>query len=187
MTRVVWFGDRAMCWDQQTLNRTLSGPAWEHETWTASEPLLTGAGAVVVVPARFHDPYEVSEVIEALTWVVLILTSDEESTFNPTAVDHQNCHVWVMTPRPGLHESGPRYLGEGCADPSHLDDVGPFMEPMDERPHDVQFAGQVTHERREQMLDDLADALEATVDLPALLAVAVGERREHALAEEPRR
>ena len=42
-------------------------------------------------------------------------------------------------------------------------------------------------ERREQMLDDLADALEATVDLPALLAVAVGERREHALAEEPRR
>mgnify|MGYP001234827857 CR=1 FL=1 len=30
--------------------------------------------------------------------------------------------------------------------------------------------------RREQMLEDLADALEATVDLPALLAAALGER-----------
>jgi hypothetical protein len=171
MTRVVWVGARTMCWDQQLLDRTLSGPAWQHEVYDSDHDgpeigsASTNDGAVVIVPARFHTAYEVSVMISALSWVVLVLTSDEESTFEHGAVAHPNMRVWVMTPRPGLHEPGPRYLGEGCADPAAVADAGPYIEPVDERPLAVQFAGQITHERRDQMRDALLAWLHAHDDL----------------------
>lgn len=163
MTAVVWLGERAMCWDQQLLSRLLTGPSWyhlnlrpeaEHIRVTINGERQTGA--VVIVPARFHQPDEITKLVASLEWVVLVLTSDEESLFDHTAVEHPNMRLWVMTPRPGQHEPGPRYLGEGCADPSPLDDHGPHMEPLDARAFDVQFAGQVTHERRVAMLQAVA-------------------------------
>lgn len=164
MTRVVWVGERAMCWDQQLLNRLLTGPAWRHEVYLDEHgpeipPELGGEGAVVIVPARFHTAYEVSVMIASLPWCVLVLTSDEESTFEHSAVNHPNMRMWVMTPRPGMHEPGPRYLGEGCASVDELAELNPHDEQLTPRPIDVQFAGQVTHERRHQMWDALSEAL----------------------------
>ena len=48
------------------------------------------------------------------------------------------------------------------------------LDPVDPRPAVPRADAPGFSERRERMLDDLADALEACVDLPALLAAARG-------------
>ncbi len=168
MTRVVWVQDRSMCWDQLLLNRLLPDELWRHEIHHPDHdgPEIGGAeGAVVIVPARFHTAYEVSVMIARLPWVVLVLTSDEESTFEHDAVNHPNMRVWVMTPQPGLHEPGRRYLGEGPVDVMLLGDLQLGSWTMPERPLAVQFAGQTTHERRDQMRDAYLAWLHAHDDL----------------------
>jgi len=149
MTRVVWLGSRMMCMDQHLVDALLSDPADDYRhTWEPAGARIVGEGAVVVVPARYHTPAEITETIAGLGWCVLVLTSDEESTFDHTAVEHPRLRTWVMTPRPGQHEPGPRYLGEGC----HRDtsDVMATLNPAG-CTVDVMFAGQVTHEHRHAM------------------------------------
>lgn len=183
MTRVVWLGDRRLCMDQHLVDTLLSDPAddYRHEGLLRDEAPM-GPGAVVVVPARYHTPAEITERIAGLGWCVLVLTSDEESTFDHTAVEHPNMRTWVMTPRPGQHEPGPRYLGEGC----HIDtsNVLATVDP-DQRTTDVVFVGQVTHEHRHAMVRGLMATVAAqpdtTVDLVATDGFMQGEERHEYL------
>ena len=163
MIRVAWLRARTLCMDQHLLDGLLAGPEFVHEVHDDFVPWHPGdGGAVVVVPARYFTPAEVTAAIAALPWCVLVLTSDEESTFDHTAVVHPQVRTWVMTPRPGVHEPGGRYLGEGC----HAS-TSPILAGMGRpafRNHDVVFRGQVTHEHRVAMMDAVA-ALPATLDV----------------------
>lgn len=142
MIDVVWLKARCLCWDQHQLDKDLTDLGASHYVDVAP-----GEGCVLVVPARFFTPAEVNEIIGPLRWVLVILTSDEESTFDHAALDHPNMRVWVMTPRPGVH-TGDRFLGEGC--PADTSEILAQCEAAD-RPLDVSFAGQVTHRRRVEM------------------------------------
>lgn len=156
MTRVVWLTDIRLCWDQHLVASLLDGSEWVHEIHDPNHdgPEIRGAGAVVIVPARYFTAYEVNVLLASLPWVVIILTSDEESTFEHTALRHPHQSVCVMTPRPGMHEPGGWYIGEGCADVHEIDSSSPPQRDLD-----VQFAGQVTHQRRLDMVAAL-DALD---------------------------
>jgi hypothetical protein len=153
VTPVLWLKAHPLCWDQDMIDRLLSGRLWrtrhcfEHHV----DSLPPCDGAVVVAPARYFTPTEIQQVIDPLGWVLLILTSDEESTFPVAQLHHANMRVWVMTPRPGVHD-GDFYIGEGWS-PGTPEAIGPEMD----RPYDWVFAGQVTHARRTECVSTLRD------------------------------
>lgn len=154
MIPVVWFDARVLCWDQSTLDEILSGNVWptgyEFEHHVAEMPAGID-GAVVIVPARYHTPAEVQAVIDPLSWVVLLLTSDEESLFPPAALTHPNMLVWTMTPRPGVHPETHRFLGEYLPnDTSAM--LARYGDAAEARPLDWFFSGQVNHSHRRKMI-----------------------------------
>lgn len=149
-------------WDQGWLDLLLSGELGHlrrrYEPLEVRSPaeMPVLPGAVVVLPARFHaDKLEqVNECLGYLGWVVLILTSDEESTFPFTQLRHPRLRLWVMTPDPRqTYPEGVRFLGEGFARET--------LDQLRATPRwtgygsDVLFMGQVTHARRERLRDEL--------------------------------
>lgn len=139
---VVWIGGRKLCWDQHTLDGWLSSSSlYEHHDEIPSD----ARGCVLVIPARYHAPDDVNALIAPLEWVLLVLTSDEESTFDCTRISHPNMRMWVMTPYPERHAQTRRNLVEGI-DENTSRDLLPH-DPL-HRPTDVFFAGQVNHIRR---------------------------------------
>lgn len=113
-------------------------------------------GAVVVLPAGYHaDKVElVNEKLASLKWVVLMLTSDEESTFPWRELDHPNMKLWVQTPHPTKHaDCDATFFGEGY----QMDCPGTLRRVQlpygVERPLDWYFSGQVTHARREECVE----------------------------------
>lgn len=117
-----------------------------------------GAGAIVVCPAGEWTPAHLNDTIAPLAWCLLILTSDERSTFDHRAIEHPNLRLWVMTPRPGQHEPGEaRYIGEGCPPDTRalLDRATPAEGD------ECWFGGQVNHASRRDLLRVLDTMSEA--------------------------
>lgn len=154
MIHVWWFDAMPLCDDQAQILDFIAPPDRYHHT---TEPPQRGDGSVVVVPARYHSPTSVNSLIGDLPWVVLILTSDEESTFDVGELDHPNMVLWVMTPRPDIdYPEGTRFLGEGFnADTRPL--LATIGDPA--KTTDVYLAGQDTHQRRRVLFDTLEATL----------------------------
>lgn len=116
-------------------------------------PGRVAGGAVVVCPAGDWTPAAVNDLIRDFDWCLLILASDERSTFDHRAVEHPNMRLWVSTPRPGRHEPGEaRYVGEGCPP-----DTRRIVDQYDrERLVDCWFGGQVNHDSRRELVRVLA-------------------------------
>ena len=149
MIPVWWLKAHPLCDDQHIIDILTPPDRYTHDT----ERPVASEGAVVVCPARYYTPEQVNDLIAPLPWVVLILTSDEESTFDQTAIDHPNVKCWVMTPRPDRpYHEGTRFIGEGfnAATRPTLRTVG---DPA--RTTDVYLSGQDTHERRHELFDKL--------------------------------
>lgn len=149
MIPVWWIGEHPLCDDQHIIDIITADTRYTH----ATEPPDAPHGAVVVCPARYHTPAEINELIAPLPWCVLILTSDEESTFDANAVDHPNLRLWVMTPRPDrTYSPGTRYIGEGfnAATRPLLAKQGCPAKTVD-----VFVSAQDTHDRRHFMFDAL--------------------------------
>lgn len=146
VTHVCWLNGLPLCDDQAQFLDWVA-PADRYQHYLELPP--KGEGCVVVCPARYHDPAEVNDIIAPLPWVVLILTSDEESTFDATKVEHPNMRLWVMTPRPDrTYPAGTRFIGEGfsAATSPTLKAIG---NPA--RTTDVFLSGQNTHKRRHEL------------------------------------
>ena len=149
MSHVWWVDGMPLCDDQQIVVDLTDS----HRYTNAEAPPPDGDGAVVVVPAKYHTPAEVNDLIRPLPWCVLILTSDEESTFDAMAVEHPNVRMWVMTPRPDRrYPIGCRFLGEGSrpGTPDLLRNVG--YQPRDT---DLFLSAQDTHQRRHDLFRTL--------------------------------
>lgn len=149
MIPVWWLEAHPLCDDQHIVDLIAPAGRYQHDT----EPPTPGDGAVVVCPARYYTPEQVNDLIAPLPWCVLILTSDEESTFDANAVAHPNVQCWVMTPRPDrTYPHGTRFIGEGFnpATRPTLRDIG---NPA--RTVDVYLSGQDTHKRRHDLFDKL--------------------------------
>ena len=160
MIHVWWLDGMPLCDDQQIV-----ADLTDHHRYTnTQDPPDDGQGAVVVCPARYHTPDEINELIHPLPWVVVILTSDEESTFDSTAIDHPNIRMWVMTPRPDRpYREGTRFIGEGSR-PGTRDMLRRIGNPA--RTRDVFLSAQSNHARRDQLFAALeARAHRWTVDL----------------------
>jgi hypothetical protein len=148
MIPVWWLEAHPLCDDQHIIDLIAPPDLFTHRLNPPAE-----TGAVVVCPARYYTPEQVNDLIRPLPWCVLILTSDEESTFDQTAIDHPNVKCWVMTPRPDRpYHEGTRFIGEGF-NPATRPTLKATGNPA--RTTDVYLAGQDTHRRRHDLFDKL--------------------------------
>jgi hypothetical protein len=131
-------------WDQ-TLITDILGTHYFEENDNLTE-------GVVVIPASYHADKidQINEYLNTLNWVILILTSDEESSFPVEAIDHPNISIYVQYPKVGRHE---RYnkLPAGYTPQARKD-----MEFV-EKDLDFFFSGQNTHDRRKECIEVLRD------------------------------
>lgn len=108
-------------------------------------------GAVVVVPFRHHIGHEawLRSQLDSLDWAVVILTSEEEWRGNWRVLEGEpdTRRVWVMQAIP---EHGDVSWRLPCGWYPGIRETLAELGPQ-ERKLDVFFAGQITHERREQM------------------------------------
>lgn len=165
MIEVVWLSlhdDLAAhcCWDQDMLAELLRDQLWPTGLGLVERERLEdvqGEGAVVVLPARYHvdDAERLNDLFRRFGWLLVILTSDEESLFPWKALHHRNMRRWIMTPRPGQHEGADHYLGEFWPRGTR-EAVRQAGDP--ERVYDWFFAGQVTHPSRRLLVQVLETA-----------------------------
>lgn len=165
---VVWACSRtdvptAGYWDQTLIADLLSDVAWQPvRGWTyrhqiGFDRLGPECGAVVVVPARMEpDCGWLAEQVARLPWALVVLTSDEERQLDWAPLrdlGHPRLAVWVQTPRPyGLDLSADGYLPEGYTPGTR--EAG-AMHNQSERAYRWGFLGQVTHQRRHDLVDEL--------------------------------
>lgn len=120
-------------------------------------------GAVLVAPCGTAgtdlDYGTIQSLLEPMDWAVLLLTSDECSTFPWKELQHPNLRLWIQTPRPELHFQHDRFLPHGPPPGTTVILSGlrfrsdhPYFF---ERDLDWSFAGQVNHERRRRMVRSL--------------------------------
>lgn len=132
-------------WDHAYLGDLLNstGIAWD----------VTGSPnsnmAVFIIPARQHIDRlnEINEIINRAKQCLVILTGDEEASFPIDQLHHPNMKLWAH------HRDDTDYrLHNGYA-PSKRQ--LPLKPP--EKTLDWYFAGQITHEARTHMVDELRD------------------------------
>lgn len=107
--------------------------------------------AIVVLPARSHKDYvdQLNIELNKLDGVVLMLMGDEESVFPVEKINHRNIKIWVQNPTPNKHDAY-RKLGTGYAPHTHE-----FKPESNSKDLSWFFAGQVTHQRRLECVEQL--------------------------------
>lgn len=153
-------------WDQGMLEDVFSNSMWssgyEFDNQAVEgkgQPYIgTTGGAVVVFAARnqIDQIDRLNADLLRLSWVVLLLTGDEEAVFPIEKILHPNIRIWVMSPHPGRHD---KYDKLGTGYPPHMHGLLPTEAP--EKSLDYFFAGQITHDRRQQCADALENIKEA--------------------------
>lgn len=124
-----------------------------------SENVAAHNGAVVVINGRTHyEPQDIEKLnndLSLLKWVVLIVTGDEESLFPSQDIHHPLLKMWVQLPRLGKHNDVYRMPNGYRPTTRHI-----FNKTYPAERHlDWCFAGQVTHERRQECADVLKTLL----------------------------
>lgn len=109
---------------------------------------------IVVLPARHHSKvYEaVNEELKKFKGCVLFLMGDEEGSFPVERIDHPNIRIWIQNPQPKRHD---KYTRLGTGYPPQIHDFLPVETPS--KKLDYFFAGQITHSRRKEMVENLRD------------------------------
>lgn len=107
--------------------------------------------AVVVIPGRALVGFEeqLSEDLNKIPGVVLIIAGDEEGKFDISKIKHDNIKIWVQYPYLNLHDKS-RIIG--CCYPPELKE---FKLKNPTKDIDWFFAGQVTHQRRKLAVEQL--------------------------------
>lgn len=170
-------------WDSGFVCDFLEGNVWQPPNWegfkiTETDRLIKTDRAVVVLPARHHAGLEteINEQLQRIDNVVLFLLGDEEADFNVDAIEHPSIHIWVQNPHPGKHD---KYYKLGTGYPPQLKQIVPKFKSVD-KSVDMFFSGQITHQRREDMLANLIEwqAQGNTADITATQGFTKGLNHE---------
>lgn len=123
-------------WDQAMLGDLLQAPVFKN--WNPED------GAVVILPGAYQAKYidKINSDLGKYKWVLLLVTSDEESKFPIEKIDHPNIKIYVQYPKQGRHDQyGKLPLGYTTETRKHL--------IYTEKTLNVFYSGQKSHERRE--------------------------------------
>ena len=140
-------------WDYTFLNDFIDGKSYKPHNMPEFNKqevnkLKKSERAIVILPARHHAKLEqkVNKELEKIDKVCLFLMGDEEADFDVEQIDHNDIMIWVQNPHPGKHDKYNK-LGTGYAPMPKL--------KYKEKTVDVFFSGQITHERRKEMMSAL--------------------------------
>lgn len=151
--------------DQQFLEAIFADkmPAENHYEIMDWRNLKHEKGGVVIMPLAHNAPYidKVNKYLFNLEWVLLCLTSNEESNQAYRDIKHPNMKIWLQTP--SAEDQADAYLFEGY--PTYVHNYTSDTEIF-ERPTDFFFEGQATPRRQEW--------IDAVKDLPNGLVVCTG-------------
>lgn len=143
-------------WDQTLFDKLFANELWP----TGLEFRRVGAypandqGCILMIPGRYWNQRynELSESISRYPWVLAIRTGDEEDTFDPGEIIHNNILWWVQSPRTDReYPAGSRFFGCGFA-PSFAK-LPP--EPPEHCGLSVLLVAQNNHPRRQAFFDTL--------------------------------
>jgi hypothetical protein len=120
-----------------------------------------GDGAIVVINGRTHteDIEAINADLERLRWVVLMITGDEEAIFPWGEIRHPLLRTWVMLPRMNQHNDVSFKIPNGFRPATRVALAHNGYHP--DHSQDWFFCGQVTHERREQLAQELQYLLDS--------------------------
>lgn len=122
-------------WDQALLSDLLSHPVFKN--------MNAPKGAIVILPAPYQGQFidKINAELTKYDWVLLFLTSDEESKFPVEEIKHPNIKIWVQYPKQGRHDKfGKLPLGYTTETRKNL--------LFTDKTLNVFYSGQKTHERR---------------------------------------
>jgi hypothetical protein len=135
-------------WDTAMIDACIDGTLYRHGLDIQRQQGFPNApGCILVVPGRywFHRYDAINAAVAQYDWLLLIVTSDEESLFNHGRITHPRLRTWVQTPRADRDYPGARLFGVGFT--PHMKDLP--AEPPD-KTLDVYLSAQSTHVRRHQ-------------------------------------
>lgn len=114
--------------------------------------LPTEDRAFVVIPGPQNIDYEelISDELSKINRVVLFITGDESGSFDVDKIKHNNIEIWIQCP----HKKHSKYNKIALGTPQHLSKNLPAYQ---DKVYDTCFAGQITHQRRQE----LAKAMES--------------------------
>ena len=123
-------------WDQSLLKDLLSGEPFTEKT--------AGDGCIFIVAGEYTGVGQINKAIEKFAWVLLVITSDEQSKFNIEGVLHPNVKIYLQYPKQGRHDDYTRIpLGYASHARANLE--------LKNKTLDYFFSGQVTHARRKEL------------------------------------
>lgn len=131
-------------WDQALLQDILAEPIFQKTDYPN--------GGIFILPGAYNGDHidKINSYLSAFDWVILFITSDEESKFPVEKISHRNIKIWVNYPK-GRHSS------------YQLLPLGYTLETrknlkLAEKDIEVFYAGQKTHVRRELCSEALRKA-----------------------------
>lgn len=143
---VVWYGGLRGSWCQVMVEEVLLRECTHYmgiELLPKEE-----TGAIVVIKAdAVKDMDKFNLEMDRLDWMILIVTSNEEGTFQCDLVRHPRRRIWLQTPH--KHQEADFYLPWGFTN-----NTRPMLRAAKsiEKNLDWSFAGQITHFRREELV-----------------------------------
>ena len=104
--------------------------------------------AIVVLPARHHAGLEdeVNGQLRRISKVVLFLMGDEDAEFDTSKIKHGDIQIWKQNPHKGIHDQYHK-LGTGYTTKTRQI----LKNASHTKRKTVFFAGQITHQRREEL------------------------------------
>jgi len=114
-----------------------------------SLPITDRAFVVIPGPQNIGHEEHISKDLQNIYRLVLFITGDEEGVFDIDKIDHPNAEIWIQYP----HKKHEAYNKLPIGAPQHLKNNLPEYKT---KTYNVFFAGQITHQRREQLAGAIA-------------------------------
>ena len=170
LAHVVWLSYHAGIlgrgyWDQGTLEELLARLGYPPHRLTLVHhdtigDVPEGEGAIVVIPGRHHaaDIERIASELDALAWAIVVVTGDEESTFDWLSLRGEHRRMWIMHPDAADRAEQPQgvtFLGSGA--PPRFTAELRAMDGPPERDLPLFLAGQATTDRRREAMAAAAE------------------------------
>ena len=114
-----------------------------------SLPIEERAFVVIPGPQNIGHEEDISKELKNISRLVLFITGDEEGVFGIDKINHPNVEIWIQYP----HKKHEAYNKLPIGAPQHLKNNLPEYKT---KTYNVFFAGQITHQRRQQLAEAIA-------------------------------
>lgn len=176
MNNVVWLSLRPETpargyWDQYFFEIAFKG-------YNHSEQITNQKEAIVIIPGAYQAGLinEINQELSKLSKCAVIITSDEENNFPIEKLKHKN--IRILTTYPTFKMENITWLPIGYPPQAKL------IKKNNTKTIDWSFAGQVNHESRELMVENVKDIPNGELHISSGFAQGLGHKEYYELMEK---